>query len=552
MNISAYQKNKAYQLKKPIPLVKVMVGSAFLGQAKFYSRVMLFIALCFQCYFFWTTDNVIVLANIAIVWLTVTEFILTDDMVKKYPLSLFIVLGFASTQFYFPLLFTSMEFKPVVYNLEKPQDVFFHASLVLIVLFIAHYIYRLLPTQRDRQSFILKKLGFFQTPQNLQLWIMGIIGFLANIYVLVFNQALATEISGDASGKAIQALFPFAYAPYFIPFKSLFGGIGKVKKSTIYLLAGFTVLLFIVSIARNSRGVFMVGFASIGFAYFLGLLIGVFGVPKINYKIALLAIFGLWFVNGPLGNLGTAMLLVRSERSDISKKELIEKTWIAMKDDRAIALRRLEDRQLESDWDERYLDNAFASRFATIKYSDASLVQAEKVGENNPLMRSHTINYVWGALPDPILRVIKPGIDKETLYAQSFGDYIYNLAGAGNITFGGYRLGNMSGTGMAAFGYWYLLILGLVMIPVFLLFDKFVIRGSRKYILKGKVEHNIVFSVCGLLALTSIFQYLPTESVAGPFTFLIRGYVQSLFLYFIVFKFSGLFVKSGTSANLKL
>jgi hypothetical protein len=522
-----------------------MVGSTFLGQAKFYSRVILLIALFFQCYFFWTTDNIIAIANIAIVWLIVTEFIITDDMIRKYPLSLFIVIGFASTQFYFPLLFTSLEFKPVVYNLEKPQDVFFHASLVLIVLFIAHYIYRWLPLQRDRESSILKRLGFFETPQNLQLWIMGLIGFMANIYVLVFNQSLATEISGDASGKAIQALFPFAYAPYFIPFKGLFGGVGKVKKSTIYLLVGFTVMLFIVSIARNSRGVFMIGFASIGFAYFLGLLIGIFRIPKVNYKIVVLAIFGIWFVNGPLGNLGTAMLLVRAERSDISKKELIEKTWVAMKDDRAIALRRLEDRQLESDWDERYLDNAFASRFATIKYSDASLVQAEKVGENNPQMRSHTINYVWGALPDPVLRVIKPEIDKESLYAQSFGDYIYNLAGAGNSTFGGYRLGNMSGTGMAAFGYWYLVILGVVMIPVFMLFDKFIIKGTLKYRLHGQVEHNIIFSVCGLLALTSIFQYLPTESVAGPFTFLIRGYIQSLFLYFILFKFSGLFVKSS-------
>lgn len=545
MNISAYQKDKSYPNRKTIPLVKVMVGSTFLGQAKFYSRVILLIALFFQCYFFWTTDNIIAIANIAIVWLIVTEFIITDDMIRKYPLSLFIVIGFASTQFYFPLLFTSLEFKPVVYNLEKPQDVFFHASLVLIVLFISHYIYRWLPLQRDRESSILKRLGFFETPENLQLWIMGLIGFLANIYVLVFNQSLATEISGDASGKAIQALFPFAYAPYFIPFKGLFGGVGKVKKSTIYLLVAFTIMLFIVSIARNSRGVFMIGFASIGFAYFLGLLIGIFRIPKVNYKIVVLAIFGIWFVNGPLGNLGTAMLLVRSERSDISKKELIEKTWMAMKDDRAIALRRLEDRQLESDWDERYLDNAFASRFATIKYSDASLVQAEKVGENNPQMRSHTINYVWGALPDPVLRIIKPEIDKESLYAQSFGDYIYNLAGAGNSTFGGYRLGNMSGTGMAAFGYWYLVILGLVMIPVFMLFDKFIIRGSLKYRLHGKVEHNIIFSVCGLLALTSIFQYLPTESVAGPFTFLIRGYIQSLFLYFILFKFSGLFVKSN-------
>lgn len=545
MNISAYQKDKSFQDRKSIPLMKVMVGSAFLGQAKFYSRVILLIALFFQCYFFWTTDNIIVIANIAIVWLVVTEFIITDDMIKKYPLSLFIVIGFASTQFYFPLLFTSLEFKPVVYNLKKPQDVFFHASMVLGVLFIAHYIYRLLPSQKDRESSILKRLGFFQTPTNSQLWIMGLIGFLANIYVLVFNQTLATEISGDASGKAIMALFPFAYAPYFIPFKSLYGGIGKVKKSTIYLLVAFTIMLFVVSIARNSRGVFMIGFTSIGFAYFLGLLIGIFRVPKVNYKIVILAIFGIWFVNGPLGNLGTAMLLVRSERSDISKKELIEKTWVAMKDDRAIAVRRLEDRQFESDWDERYLENAFASRFATVKYSDASLVQAEKVGENNPQMRSHTINYVWGALPDPILRVVKPGIDKESLYAQSFGDYIYNLAGAGNSTFGGYRLGNMSGTGMAAFGYWYLLILGLVMIPVFLLFDKFIIKGSFTYRLNGKVEHNIIFSVCGLLALTSIFQYLPTESVAGPFTFLIRGYIQSLFLYFVVFHFSRLFIKSG-------
>jgi hypothetical protein len=542
MNISAYQKNNTYQLKKPIPLAKVMVGSAFLGQAKFYSRVMLFIALCFQCYFFWTTDNIIVLANIAIVWLLITEFMITDNMVKKYPLSVFIIIGFASTQFFFPLLFTSMEFKPVVYNLKKPQDVFFHASLTLIVLFIAHYIYRLLPLQRDRESSILKRLGFFQTPQNLQLWIMGLVGFLANIYVLVFNQALATEISGDASGKFIQALFPFAYAPYFIPFKTLFGGIGKVRKSTIYLLVVFTIMLFIVSIARNSRGVFMVGFTSIGFAYFLGLLIGVFNVPKINYKIVILAFLGIWFINGPLGDLGTAMLLVRSERSDISKKELIERTWIAMQNDNALAVRRLEDKQFEGDWDERYLDNLFTTRFATVKYSDASLVQAEKVGENNPQMRKHTIDYVWGALPGPILKLVKPDVDKETLYAQSFGDYIYNLAGAGNSTYGGYRLGNMSGTGMAGFGYWYLVILGVVMVPVFILFDKFIIKGKLKYRLHGKVEHNIIFSVCGLLSLTSIFQYLPMESVAGPFTFLIRGYFQSLLLYFVLFQFSKLFL----------
>src|SRR5690606_3610657 len=162
-------------------------------------------------------------------------------------------------------------------------------------------------------------------------------------------------------------------------------------------------------------------------------------------------------------------------------------------------------------------------------------VQASKVGDSNPLMKKYTIDYIWGMFPDPILKRINPDVDKEEVYARSFGDYIYSLAGAGSNVYGGFRTGHFTGTGMAAFGWWYLVILGVTMIPVFMLFDKLAMTQTVTLHGVGIRGQTLTFSVCGLLSITLIFMFLPMESVANIITFIVRGFGQTFLLYFLVF-----------------
>ncbi|MBG6236982.1 hypothetical protein IWX76_003588 [Pedobacter sp. CAN_A7] len=538
---SELQLAKSNQLKGTSPttihLIRKNESDTFLPKLVFWSWIIFGLSVIFQCLNFWSEENLFAMSCIAITWLILTQLFLTKKKIEEYPLSSFLIIGYVSAQLYFPLVFTSFEYKPVVFNLELPYEVFFHSTAAVIVLVIAHGIYSFIPINKNRGAdSLLYKAGFFTTPAEISLWIMGAVGLLANIYVLVANTSVPGQVSGDAGDKIIQSLFSFSYAPYFIPFYGLYGSNKIASKRLVPWLIAFTLALFIISIARNSRGAFMIGFTSVGFAYLLGLFLGIFKPPKIAYKLVIMSCIGLWIITGPLADLGTAMVIVRGDRNDISRSELIDLTISAFSDKEAINLRRLEDMEYESDWDERYLNNVFTSRFSNLKFSDASLVQAAKIGEKNPLMYNYSIDYIWGALPGPILKIVKPSLDKEAIYSISFGDFIYSLTGAGSEVFGGFRLGHFAGTGMASFGWWYLAFLGIGMIPVFYLLDKLSIKRQINY-MKGKLKSERVnFSICGLLCLTSIFQFLPTESVVGPATFLIRGYIQLLILYWFIFQ----------------
>lgn len=513
--------------------------ASYLSAIKRWSWMLLLACGLFQGLYFEDKFNVEAICCVLAGWWIITRFLLTKPVLVNYPLSAFVILGFAATQLYLPLVFTTMEFKPLVFNLLLPEEVFFHSMASLFVLMFSHVVYRLLTNRfQDRSSSLLKKRGFFKPPSDLHLWLMGFIGLAASIYIYFISSA-GKEITGNASEKLIQGFIPFAYAPYFIPLGKLFGKRSGPRKNFYVLLGIFTLLLFIVSMGRNSRAIFIMGFASVGFSYALGLLLGAFKSPKISFKVLLISVLGFWVLTGPFADLGTAMVLVRDKRDDITKAQLIAMTLDAFNDKRAIKLRRLEDKQLETPWDERYLDNVFTARFANIKFNDASLVMASKIGENNPKMLKFSIDYIWGVLPSPILNLIKPGIDKEYLYSMSFGDYIYYLYGADKDILGGYRTGHFAGTGMAAFGLWYLLILGILIIPVYFLFDKFTYIKRSSFPVPGAM---ITFSMCGLLASTFIFMFMLAESVSTIATFLVRGWIQMTLLYYIIFNVIDFFI----------
>jgi hypothetical protein len=513
----------------------------FLSQTVRASWIVLVLCIFYQLFFFFEITNIIAMMAVVFAWIIATRIWLRANMLETHLLSSFMLIGFTSTQFYLPLLFTTTENKPLIHNLELPEEVFLHASLCLLVLVAAHAMYRfLVRATPDRSISILGRMGFFDPPTHLQVWFMGFLGMAASFYVFFANPDIGREATGDPAGKMLQALTPFMYAPFFIPLSKLYGNKANPHRGYLLMIAFYALLLFGISMAQNQRGTFMMGLVTPAFAYTLGLLLGVFKTRILSVRNVVVAGLLVWVLTGPFTDLGTAMLLVRDQRKDIPPSELITLTLEALDDEEAIANKRKDDvsEPVDFDWDERYLDNLFTARFANIKFNDSNLVTYSKVGKYDPDMQEFSIDQLLAALPEPVLKMFKLDVDKETLHALSFGDYLYVLSG-GYGTPTGWRVGHMAGTGMATFGWWYLLFLGVVMLPIFYLIDKF-FRPVKSLESEEAVapEDKFKFSLCAVLALTGIFQFLLFETVVQGVMYLMRGWIQMVILYFLMFHIS--------------
>lgn len=509
------------------------------------SWIALSFASVFQCIMFSTLANTIAVGAVIVGWGLFSYIYLNPIMLRDYPLSTFLILGFTTTQLYFPLLFTSLEGKPITYNLELPYQVFSHTIISLVVLILSHTVYRFINQYLPQTpSKLLVKLGLFDTPIDLQLWLMGLIGLGATFYVFLYSPSIGWEVKGSASDKAIQALIPFSYAPFFLPFGKLYGNDKPPTKNLLISLGIFTLMLFLISIGRNSRGGFMVGFSSVGFAYGLGLLLGIYKAKFFTTKNFFILLGTYWLFTGPVADIGTAMVIVRGQRHDISSSELISNTLTVFLDKEAIRQSRLYDiKENESgEWNESYVSNIFLARFCNIKFNDLSLMQAEKIRDNDPDMREFSINYVWSAFPQPVLDALELNqVDKLLLRGVSVGDYLYYVAGGPPEALGGFRTGHFAGTGMAAFGWWYLLILAIGIIPIYFLFDKFAAKFPAKRIANNASPTlEIKFSLCGLIVLTGIFMFTVAETVVITAVFLVRDWIQLILLYVVIFQFTKL------------
>lgn len=527
-----------------VPLsIKERTRFAFLRQVIRTSWITLFLAIGYQLIFHSEITNVTGMVAVVFAWIITTRTWLRPNILKTHLLSSFMILGFASTQFYFPLLFTTIEGKPLIHNLDLPEQVFLHATLCLIALFIGHSLYRfLMRATPDRSVSLLGKAGFFTPPSHTQVWVMGMMGMASSFYVYLANPDVAQEATGDPSVKALQALGPFMYAPFFISLSKLYGNKNKPHRFYPVMIAVYALLLFGISMAQNQRGTFMFGLVSPAFAYAIGLLIGVFKTRIVSFRNVAIGALLVWVLTGPFTDLGTAMLVVRDQRKDIPPSELITLTLEALDDEQALEARKKDDatEPMDFDWDERYLDNLFTARFANIKFNDLSLNTYSKVGMYDPDMQEFSIDQVLASLPNPILQMFKVDIDKDVLHALSYGDYLYVLSGGYGVPTG-WRVGHMAGTGMATFGWWYLAILGIGIIPVFFLLDKFYRpRTDAESERSSAPEDTFKFSFCGVLILTPIFQFLLCESVAYIATYLLRGWIQIVLLYFVMYHVSRL------------
>ena len=502
-----------------------------IDKAARWSCMVLGLITLLQCVFFSSTANIIAMAIINVAWYLFLSTTLKPGTFQLYPLSSFIIVGFMLTHFFLPPIITLIEGKPVIYILEFPIDVFLHSFATLLVLLTSHLVYRInkgffLGSLRQQ----LFRIGLFHAPTNAQFWIMGVIGIASMFYVHIYSK-VSWETTGGAFDKFVQSLIPFAYAPYLLLFGEQYGGKKNTLKKIALPLLLVTIALFANGLGRNTRSTFVLGFTAMGFCYVLGLLMGTSQLPKLTKKnLAIALCLGL-LVLGPVSDLSIAMVVARGQRNDLSTADLISETLAAYTDKAQLNAYKKESTDVGTfDWNENYVDNVFLARFCNLKYNDLSLQDAYKLSNDDDAVYKFSIARVLTTLPDPVLKGLDVEVNKEIINNYSFGDYLYSRANSSEDAFANFKTGHFSGSGLAAFGWWYLLILGVSMIPIFIIHDALYMQAQN-----GHKYTQTQFSVCLLLSLTAVFQFMNMESVVIPAVFLIRGWFQLIFTYLLLF-----------------
>src|SRR5690606_14030743 len=121
-------------------------------------------------------------------WILCSRFVLISKLFVTYTMSSFLLLGFAMIQFWIPPIFSLVELKPLVYNLNFPVSIFMHTILSFCALLISFFVCKnCLISFRIRLShFFARKTSLYRHPKVSEMWIMGLIGILGMVAAKFF------------------------------------------------------------------------------------------------------------------------------------------------------------------------------------------------------------------------------------------------------------------------------------------------------------------------------------------------------------------------------
>ncbi len=470
-----------------------------------------------------------------------TVCFLRQNLLAAYPISTSMMLGYVSYYFLLPPLATVLEGKPLTYNLDHPELVLFHALVSLLLLICAHTFYRNWHPLKGLRWFISRKIyqpfGFFRPPTNLHLLVMGSIGLMA-MGVEVF---IVGVYQGEAVGiinKLMQGLYPLAYLPYVIMVRKLIDQDSGFDRKWLLILFGYTILIAIVSLGRNSRAALYMGFASIILAYFYGMVIGFY---KVNLGRLLVTLLVVIATSGPITDLAISIVVIRGTRTDISARDLVLETIKVFQDKKTLKLYRTYAAQIGSAWDEGYVENPFMARLSNLKYADNSINFALSMsGSTREYMREIEIQRIWANFPRPLIETLGLPVDKDFIGAGSSGDFMLYAVTGYTYVLGGYRTGSIFGNGYALFGWLYPFVFALLLLLIFPLADALTSRTAIARMNPSKCEWAPTLSPMAIIGFYSLFFYLTSaatgsESMSDLVSYLLRGWIQILFVYVLAY-----------------
>jgi len=458
------------------------------------------------------------------------------------------IIGYLSYYFLLPPVATFIEGKSFTSNLYHPIEIMFHAFLNLTIIIITFILYQKTKILQKIRLFISHKIyypiGMYVYPTNIQLFLMGIIGITAMAYINFIAGGYQVNISGIFN-KLLIGYYPFAYLPYIILIKKIFVTNNKIKRTWFVIIIIYTILIAIISFARNSRYALFSGIASILLTYAWGIISGYYKLKKIDYFRLLF--FMIIFVSsiGFISDLAMTMVIVRQQRKKITALELIMESIHTMQNPEIIHAYKNEPSQ---SWDENYVDNIFLARLCNLKYADNSIDLENKMGTiARGYIKNIEIQKIYAIFPRPLIEKLNLPTDKDLVENASMGDFMLFAINGDDTILGGFRTGSIFGIELTAWGWSYILIFGLLLLIIFPLSDSLTLQIKDK---KQK-ENNISRTILSPIAIINLFGWFVfltsaaggSESFVNLINYILRGWIQLPFLYITLYWLINLFTK---------
>jgi len=482
------------------------------------------IAILLEILIFPSGENLAGCAMTFLAWYIFAKIGLNKEHIKKHLFSWLIFLSMSMYRI-LPLFATLLEFKPITYKFELAYETFLGETFLYIISAFAFF----LSTKNEKINIIQKtldKFDFYETIPSAQIWLLGFIGFILRLY---FFKRGDTEI-GDVIGKFLTGFLPLQYAPIVLFFPSLYK---RSRKLVTFNLLAFVsqILLFILSLSSNSRFELMEPFGIFILLFMVVLLNSSNSFFKIiRPKFIVLLLIAVFIFIPIIVRFSSAMLATRKIREDVSKEELLQKTWEAYENgnQQRNYVRSSNGVIKNSDgWSEEYLNNFALNRYANLRITDLTLFYAKKIGYDNKIMQIFLYSNILQLLPTPILESLHFNVDKTRIVSN--GDILYELS-TGYISSAS-RVTSHLADGLATFGNKYFILQFILFYIQFKLVDCFLVwrRGETVYSFFGLI---LIFSIFGM--------FRNANGCFGEIGFILRNFWQDVFLFTLVLKLSGI------------
>lgn len=388
-----------------------------------------------------TLDNMAIVLLVLGSSLVVFEYLRITRAPIEYPVSSLALLGLCLMTQYVSLLAQSAYWKPLGYMLKAPLETFLMLGAVQLLAVLSHWLYRnLRPFQATKEFIgerILAPIGAFNVPSPGSIWTMAFFGALS---LLAGNQEM-----GNVGGKIFEAMGFLAWLPFMIPlYLKKYGDRYGNRKVQYVMLVIYLLLLIVIGIARNARQIMLIGPMQAAFMFFLMALQSTKPVDKSIYKkLAVAAVIGAVGLQ-LVGDLATAMVVVREKNSRLPYSERIAETIAVLGDRTRLDLYR--DNALagarNSIYDEVYIANPLLARFSETKFHDNMMFLSSRLSDaGRDEVRRMLMDRVMVILPQNVIRKFGVSINKDR-YIFSGGD-IYRFVNGEGASLGSFSTGSM-------------------------------------------------------------------------------------------------------------
>ncbi len=504
-----------------------MQRSVFISNALF---VLAFISFAAQFFIDFSALNIGAACIVLSSSLITLCYLRWTDAYDYYPISSFVLFGLLFTSLLGALLAQSLLWASLTKDLRIPIQTFSYLSMFQMSAIIAHVFYRMLnKTKSTRPSIVrysLEKMGLYQTPSIVVVWVMGVIGL-----------ASAILAKGDGGSKIANGIQFIMWLPFIIPiYRARFGKEYCNAKLNYILLGLYTLVIVVIGIIFNARGFMLIGMVTLGAVIFLETMRSKnkFTVSQL-LKILLLLLVGV-AASFPLSDLATAMAVARADRGKVSDIKVAQNTFEIMTAKRDQIQRYREAGDIiagHSSYNEQYIANPLLARFVMTKFHDNIFYYGTKLNDADVQdLADYTLNQIPVLLPSDFLEIkwLNLKIDKLATTYFSAGDYVVMLATG--IKVGGFKTGSSLAQGFILFGYFAPILFIFLAVLLFYIKDLFAYKNQLGL---------VVIAPIGLFGLYGTFiNGLSFDGIQGYFTTILRNFPQSVILYVMIYQFARL------------